>query len=98
MRRHGSGREGPPTAFGAGAAAGGAFVARADREERRLLTGWLADTGIPVRVVRGFGSQPYADVVRDRATAGPPSGVLLLVGAFATGAPLGAMDGPVAAV
>lgn len=28
------------------------------------LTGWLSDLGIPVLVVRGFGSQSYADIVR----------------------------------
>ncbi len=38
---------------------------------RQLLTDWLAPYGIPVLVVRGFGSQSYVDVVRER-TAGDP--------------------------
>ncbi|MFE7113631.1 hypothetical protein ACFU98_46460 [Streptomyces sp. NPDC057575] len=33
---------------------------------RAQLTGWLKRTGIPVLVVRGFGSQSYAQVVRER--------------------------------
>ncbi|MFF2963317.1 transposase [Streptomyces sp. NPDC057963] len=46
---------------------------------RGQLTGRLADAGIPVLVVRGFGSQPYADVVPDRVTADQRDGVLLVV-------------------
>ncbi|MFJ8728663.1 hypothetical protein [Streptomyces bauhiniae] len=42
------------------------------------MTGWLAPAGIPV-LVRGFGSQPYADVVHDRVTADPRGAVLLVV-------------------
>ncbi|WP_167532629.1 hypothetical protein [Streptomyces alboniger] len=33
-------------------------------------------------VVRGFGSQSYADIVHDRVTADPRDGVLLVVGDF----------------
>ncbi|MFJ6661635.1 hypothetical protein ACIQNG_35590 [Streptomyces sp. NPDC091377] len=47
---------------------------------RQQLTGWLSPAGIPVLVVRGFGSQSYADVIRDRVTADPRAGVLLMVG------------------
>lgn len=31
---------------------------------RQQLTGWLAEAGVPVLMVRGFSSQSYADVVR----------------------------------
>jgi hypothetical protein len=37
---------------------------------RQQLTGRLAEAGVPVLVVRGFSSQSYADVVRDRVTRG----------------------------
>ncbi|MEU9197926.1 hypothetical protein [Streptomyces hundungensis] len=30
------------------------------------MTGWLECTGIPVLVVRGFGSQSYVQAVRER--------------------------------
>lgn len=43
---------------------------------RQQLTGWLAYAGIPVLVIRGFGSQSYADVVHDRVTATPATGFL----------------------
>ncbi|WP_318275536.1 hypothetical protein [Streptomyces pharetrae] len=33
---------------------------------RQLLAGGLSEDGIPVLVVRGFGSQSYVDVVRER--------------------------------
>lgn len=47
---------------------------------RQLLTGWLAEYSIPVLVVRGFGSQSYADVVRDRARSDTrPAALLYLV-------------------
>ncbi|MGW8729227.1 hypothetical protein ACWGNF_24755 [Streptomyces sp. NPDC055808] len=46
---------------------------------RQQLTGWLAYVGIPVLVVRGFGSQSYADVVHDRVTTDPRDSVLLVV-------------------
>lgn len=39
---------------------------------RQQLTGWLAETGVPVLMVRGFSSQSYADVVRvTRGSAKP---------------------------
>ncbi|MEV7855064.1 hypothetical protein [Streptomyces sp. NPDC088183] len=50
---------------------------------RQLLTGWLAEYGIPVLVVRGFGSQSYVDVVRDRVAVDPREAVLLVVVDFA---------------
>ena len=49
------------------------YVAAEKDTLRQLLTGWLADLGIPVLVVRGFGSQSYADVVRERTAADPPA-------------------------
>ncbi|MFJ1673160.1 hypothetical protein ACIOK4_43775 [Streptomyces bottropensis] len=42
------------------------YVAAEKDTLRQLLTGWLAEYGIPVLVVRGFGSQSYVDVVRER--------------------------------
>ncbi|WP_159394038.1 hypothetical protein [Streptomyces sp. NRRL F-5755] len=38
---------------------------------RQQLTGRPAEYGIPVLVVRGFGSRPYADVVRRRTALAP---------------------------
>ncbi|PJM98633.1 hypothetical protein CG740_34930 [Streptomyces sp. CB01201] len=58
------------------------YVAAEKDTLRQQLTGWLAPAGIPVLVVRGFGSQSYADVVRDRVTNDPRDGVLLVVGDF----------------
>ncbi|MFD4260704.1 hypothetical protein ACFWR9_24555 [Streptomyces sp. NPDC058534] len=58
------------------------YVAAEKDTLRQQLTGWLAYAGIPVLVVRGFGSQSYADIVHDRVTADPRSGVLLVVGDF----------------
>jgi hypothetical protein len=58
------------------------YVAAEKDTLRQQLTGWLADAGLPVLVVRGFGSQSYADVVHDRVTADPRAAVLLLVGDF----------------
>ncbi|WP_395367032.1 hypothetical protein ACHGLA_36455 [Streptomyces sp. YH02] len=49
---------------------------------RQLLTRWLAEYGIPVLVVRGFGSQSYADVVRERVRSDPRPAVLLYLGDF----------------
>ncbi|MFJ8133362.1 hypothetical protein [Streptomyces hydrogenans] len=49
---------------------------------RQLLTRWLAEYGIPVLVVRGFGSQSYADVVRERVQADSRAAVLLYLGDF----------------
>ncbi|MFE9888420.1 hypothetical protein [Streptomyces scopuliridis] len=42
------------------------YVAAEKDTLRQLPTDWLADLGIPVLVVRGFGSQSYVDVVRER--------------------------------
>ncbi|MFE2638408.1 hypothetical protein ACFXKF_27245 [Streptomyces scopuliridis] len=42
------------------------YVAAEKDTLRQLPTNWLADLGIPVLVVRGFGSQSYVDVVRER--------------------------------
>ncbi|MGW1976816.1 hypothetical protein [Streptomyces sp. NPDC001889] len=58
------------------------YVAAEKDPLRRQLTGRLDQTGIPVLVVRGFGSQSSAGVVRDRATADPRDAVLLVVGDF----------------
>ncbi|MFJ9931460.1 hypothetical protein ACIRU5_36275 [Streptomyces misionensis] len=55
------------------------YVAAEKDTLRQQLTGWLADAGIPVLVVRGFGSQSYADVVHDSVTADPRDAVLLVV-------------------
>ncbi|MFG2774753.1 hypothetical protein [Streptomyces sp. NPDC048350] len=49
---------------------------------RQLLTGWLAEYGIPVLVVRGFGSQSYADVVRERMRSDSRPTALLYLGDF----------------
>ncbi|MCX4516038.1 hypothetical protein OHA27_38790 [Streptomyces sp. NBC_01619] len=43
------------------------------------MTGWLERTGVPVLVVRGFGSQSYVQVVRERAALDPRPAVLLYV-------------------
>ncbi|MFJ8098303.1 hypothetical protein [Streptomyces griseofuscus] len=58
------------------------YVAAEKDTLRQQLTGWLSAAGIPVLVVRGFGSQSYADVVHGRVTADPRDGVLLVVGVF----------------
>ncbi|MFC9035296.1 hypothetical protein ACFT36_36140, partial [Streptomyces arboris] len=58
------------------------YVAAEKDTLRQQLTGWLAPAGIPVLVVRGFGSQLYADVVHARDTADPRDAVLLVVGDF----------------
>ncbi len=47
------------------------YVAAEKDTLRQLLTGWLAQYGIPVLVVRGFGSQSYVDVVRERTARDP---------------------------
>ncbi|MFB6784529.1 hypothetical protein ACFCX0_46535 [Streptomyces sp. NPDC056352] len=49
---------------------------------RAQLTGWLEDTGVPVLVVRGFGSQSYVQVVRERTACDPRPAVLVYVGDF----------------
>ncbi|MFK0142713.1 hypothetical protein [Streptomyces murinus] len=43
---------------------------------------WLAESGIPVLVVRGFGSQSYVQVVKERPARDPRPAVLLYVGDF----------------
>ncbi|MCX4665031.1 hypothetical protein [Streptomyces uncialis] len=58
------------------------YVAAEKDTLRQLLTGWLTPYGIPVLVVRGFGSQSYVDVVRDRVAADPRDAHLLVVGDF----------------
>ncbi|MCZ0210727.1 hypothetical protein OZK63_35645 [Streptomyces sp. UMAF16] len=58
------------------------YVAAERDTPRQQLTSWLAEAGIPVLVVRGFGSRSYADVVDDRVTADPRDAVLLVVGDF----------------
>ncbi|MFD3472254.1 hypothetical protein ACFWWM_39255 [Streptomyces sp. NPDC058682] len=58
------------------------YVAAEKDTLRQLLTGWLAEYGIPVPVVRGFGSQSYVNVVRDRVATDPRDAVLLVVGDF----------------
>ncbi|MCX4791635.1 hypothetical protein OG369_37770 [Streptomyces sp. NBC_01221] len=55
------------------------YVAAEKDTLRQLLTGWLAEYGIPVLAVRGFGSQSYVDVVRDRVATDPREAVLLVV-------------------
>ncbi|WP_406414782.1 hypothetical protein OG923_34575 (plasmid) [Streptomyces halstedii] len=49
---------------------------------RAQLTGWLAESGIPVLVVRGFGIQSYVQVVKERTARDPRPAVLLYVGDF----------------
>ncbi|MFE7779206.1 hypothetical protein ACFU5O_36115 [Streptomyces sp. NPDC057445] len=53
------------------------YVAAEKDTLRRMFTEWLADLGIPVLVVRGFGSQSYVDVVRARTARDPRPAVLL---------------------
>lgn len=47
------------------------YVAAEKDTQRQQLNGWLAPARIPVLVVRGFGSQSYANVVHERVTADP---------------------------
>ncbi|MEV8529229.1 hypothetical protein AB0451_34660 [Streptomyces sp. NPDC052000] len=58
------------------------YVAAEKDTLRQLLTDWLAEYGIPVLVVRGFGSQSYVDVVRDRTAGDAREAHLLYVGDF----------------
>ncbi|MFF2927135.1 hypothetical protein ACFVTP_32820 [Streptomyces celluloflavus] len=58
------------------------YVAAEKDTLRQLLTDWLAPYGIPVLVVRGFGSQSYVDVVRDRTAGDPREAHLAYVGDF----------------
>ncbi|MFF3276039.1 hypothetical protein ACFYWU_34660 [Streptomyces chrestomyceticus] len=58
-----------------------AFYLAAEKDTlRTLMTGWVAELGIPVLVVRGFGSQSYVDVVRARAARDERKHRLLFVG------------------
>ncbi|MFE2470262.1 hypothetical protein [Streptomyces mirabilis] len=58
------------------------YVAAEKDTLRQLLTSWLADLGLPVLVVRGFGSQSYVDVVRERTARDPRPAVLVYIGDF----------------
>jgi len=58
------------------------YVAAEKDTLRLLLTGWLAELGIPVLVVRGFGSQSYVDVVRERTARDTRPAALLYIGDF----------------
>ncbi|WP_086706545.1 hypothetical protein [Streptomyces antimycoticus] len=58
------------------------YVAAEKDTLRQLLTDWLAPYGIPVLVVRGFGSQSYVDVVRERTAADQREAHLAYVGDF----------------
>ncbi|MFI9788479.1 hypothetical protein ACIHEI_33945 [Kitasatospora sp. NPDC051984] len=49
---------------------------------RQMFTGWLADLGVPVVVVRGYSSQSYVQVVRERAARDQRPAVLLYFGDF----------------
>ncbi|MEV7817515.1 hypothetical protein AB0P05_43830 [Streptomyces flaveolus] len=49
---------------------------------RAQMTGWLEGTGIPVLVVRRFGSHSYVQVVRERTARDPRPAVLLYIGDF----------------
>ncbi|MFK0160721.1 hypothetical protein ACIQVK_52900 [Streptomyces sp. NPDC090493] len=53
----------------------------AEKDTLRVqLSGWLGPLGIPVLVVRGFASESYAALVRERAALDPRSARLLYVG------------------
>ncbi|MER7810388.1 hypothetical protein [Streptomyces sp900116325] len=58
------------------------YVAAEKDTLRRMFTGWLADLGIPVLVVRGFSSQTFVDIVRACTARDPRPAVLLYVGDF----------------
>ncbi|MGW7416637.1 hypothetical protein [Streptomyces sp. NPDC054863] len=47
---------------------------------RSLITRWVGPLGVPVLVVRGYGIQTYADVVRARAARDPRPAVLSYCG------------------
>ncbi|MDT9681052.1 hypothetical protein RND61_03010 [Streptomyces sp. TRM76323] len=49
---------------------------------RAQFTGWLEKTGVPVLVVRGFGSQGYVQVVKERTARDRRPAVLLYVEDF----------------
>lgn len=46
---------------------------------RAQLTGWLERPGVPVLVVREFGTKSYVQVVRERPARDERSAVLLFV-------------------
>ncbi|MFF4324506.1 hypothetical protein [Streptomyces sp. NPDC001568] len=58
------------------------YVAAEKDTLRQQPTGWLEFAGIPVLVVRGFSSQSYADVVRDRVAREQREAHLAVVGDF----------------
>lgn len=58
------------------------YIAAEKDTLRQQLTGWLEFAGIPVLVVRGFSSQSYANVVRDRVAHEHREACLLVVGDF----------------
>jgi hypothetical protein len=58
------------------------YVAAEKDSLRRMFTSWLGDLGVPVLVVRGFGSQSYVDVVRERAARDPRPAILEYIGDF----------------
>ncbi|MFI9065644.1 hypothetical protein ACIGQE_27895 [Streptomyces sp. NPDC053429] len=58
------------------------YVAAEKDTLRQQLTGWLEFAGIPVLFVRGFSSQSYADVVRDRVAHEQREAHLAVVGDF----------------
>jgi hypothetical protein len=58
------------------------YVAAEKDTLRVMFTDWLTKFGIPVLVVRGFGSQSYVDVVRQRTARDPRPAVLAYVGDF----------------
>ncbi|MFE0107077.1 hypothetical protein [Streptomyces sp. NPDC059009] len=47
---------------------------------RSLFASWLDELGVPVLIVRGFASEPYAQLVKRRTAADPRPAVLLYVG------------------
>lgn len=58
------------------------YVAAEKDSLRAMFTSWLADLGVPVLVVRGFGSQSYVQMVRQRTARDPRPAVLLYCGDF----------------
>jgi hypothetical protein len=58
------------------------YIAAEKDTLRQQLTGWLEFAGIPVLIVRGFSSQSYADVVRERVAHEQRQAHLAVVGDF----------------
>ncbi|MFE2275562.1 hypothetical protein ACFXB4_40895 [Streptomyces lavendulae] len=58
------------------------YVAAEEDTLRQQLAGWLEFAGIPVLVVRGFSSQSYPDVVRERVAHKQREACLFVVGDF----------------